>query len=540
MDLKVSDAAKVGFWVIMAVFFILLMLSYFGVVKFIGKRQDEYRLHFHFASIRGLNKGAKFKINGKEVGLVEMTDISPLSGVSVTVRIFGKGNVVHENAEVIITKESLLGSSYIEVSEPAGGYFDCDADEEPDCYYVKVLKSKVRKNDWLHYFHDGEEKLIGQIVDVEISESGFDRAKVKKIDKSINVDKTYAFVPGERKFWDSGTKKYTQVTYIDVFPPLEEESYFQGSREAGPEDLIAHVDEVVRESGLQLKELNQEILNVLKRFQDLLDDIEGLIDKDAIDELFASVKEQIESIGANVESITVGLADIVDDNKPRITSTMENIESASKSMRDLMEDPELQDSVKNISERIESIADQIEGILADIEEITDDPELKGELKESVHSVRDTLETTKKTVQDLKNRIEKVSDLEFSGEFKSRFRPEKDTYFSGVDFYLYNPEKQIYFTVGLDEIGEDNLLNMQLGFNLDEVFDLRFGVKRSKVGLGLDYHLDNFFIKSDLYDPNDVVFDMYGGIGISDNVFIVVGGESIFNDDIFNLGILYEF
>ncbi len=540
MDLKVSYAAKVGFWVIMAVFFVLLMLSYFGVVNFIGKRQDEYRLHFHFASIRGLNKGAKFKINGQEVGLVEMTDISPLSGVSVTVRIFGKENVVHENAEVIITKESLLGSSYIEVSEPAGGYFDCDAEEEVDYYYVKVLKSKVRKNDWLHYFHNGDEKLIGQIVDVEKSETGFDRVKVKKIEKSINVDKTYAFLPGERKFWDSETSKYAFVTFIDVFPPLEEGSYFQGSREAGPEDLIAHVDEVVRESGLQLKELNQEMLNVLQKFQDLLDDIEQVLDKEAIDELFASVKEQIESIGANVESMTVGLADIVDENKPRLSSTMENIEAASKSMRDLMEDPELHDAAKNISERIEKISEQIERILVDIEEITDDPELKGELKDSIHSVHDTLKTTEETVQNLKKRIEKVSNLEFSGEFKSRFKPQKDSYFSGVDFYIYNPEKQVYFTVGLDEIGEDNLLNMQLGFNLDEVFDLRFGVKRSKVGLGLDYHLDNFFIKSDLYDPNDVLFDMYGGLGISENVFIVVGGENIFRDDIFNLGILYEF
>ena len=526
--------------VIMAVFIILFMLSYFGVVNFIGKKQDEYSLHFHFASIRGLNKGAKFKINGQEVGLVEMTDISPLSGVSVTVRIFGKENIVHENAEVIITKESLLGSSYIEVSEPTGGYFDGEADGETDYYYVKVLKSKVKENDWLHYFHDGEEKLIGQIVGVENAESGFDRVKVKKIDRSINVDYTHAFIPSEKKFWDSESQKHDQVTYIDVFPPLVEGSYFQGSREAGPEDLIAHIDDVVRESGLQLKLLNQEMLNVLQKFQDLLNDIEELIDKDAIDELFASVKEQIESIGSNIESITEGLSDIVDESKPRLTSTIENVEAASKSMRDLVEDPELHDAAKNISKRIERITEQLESILADIEELTNDPELKGELKESIHTVHDTLKSTEETVQDLKNRIEKVSNLEFSGEFKSRFRPEKDTYFSGVDFYIYNPEKQVYFTVGLDEIGEDNLLNMQLGFNLDEVFDMRFGVKRSKVGLGLDYHLDNFFIKSDLYNPNDVVFDMYGGFGISDNVFIVVGGENIFDEDIFNLGILYEF
>ncbi|MFH1514128.1 MAG: MlaD family protein [bacterium] len=539
MGLKTSYAVKVGFVVILCAICLFFILKFLNFINIGGASRDDYRLYFHFPSIKGLAKGAKFKINGHEVGYVEKTDISPMSGIEVSVRILNGKDLIHENAKVIITKESILGSSYIDVTEPFGGFYETEAND-PDHYYIQIASGKIRQDDWIHYFHAGEEKIIGQVEKITIADSGFDRILVKKMDKTISVDKTYAFVPEEKKIWDEKLKKHHILTYVDVFPPLAENSYFQGSREATPEDLIAHVDTMVLDTGMQLKELNQEMVKVLQSIQGLLDDVGGLIDKDKIEELFDSLKVQIENIGTNIENITRDLSDMVGENKTRISASMQNIEDTTASIKKLAEDPELHDTFKNISSRIDSISIQIENILKDIEEISGDPQVKQDIKDSIHSMQSTLDTADQTVKNLQQKIDEVSDIEFKGQFKSRYRPDPDTYFSELDLFIHLPDQKVFYTIGLDDIGENNLLNLQLGFDIDDKIDTRFGVKRSRVGFGMDYHLNNFFIKTDLYDPNNIIFDAYAGFGLTDDVYILVGGEDLFEKDIFNLGILYEF
>ena len=539
MGLKATYAVKVGFAVILLAVCMFFILKFLNVISPGGSSRNDYRLYFHFPTIKGLAKGAKFKINGHEVGYVESTAISQMSGIEVSVRILSRKDLIHENAKVIITKESILGSSYIDVTEPFGGFYDTESDDA-DHYYIQVISGKVHQDDWIHYIHSGEEKIIGQVEKVTLAESGFDKALVKIIDNSIPVDKTYAFVPQERKIWDEEQKKYHTLTYVDVFPALTENSYFQGKREATPEDLIAHVDQMVLDTGMQIKELNQEMVKVLQSMQELLDDVGGLIDKEKIDKLFVSLKIQIENIGSNIENITKDLSEMVGENKTRISATMQNIEDATASIKKLAEDAELQESFKNITSRIESISIQIEKILTDIEEITGDPLVKQDIKDSIHSMQSTLETADETVMDMQEKFDKISDIEFKGQFKSRYNPEPDSYFSELDLFICLPDQKVFYTIGLDDIGEGNLLNMQLGFNIDDAIDTRLGVKRSKVGFGMDYHLDNFFIKTDLYDPNNIIFDAYAGIGLADDIYILVGGEDLFEKDIFNLGILYEF
>jgi ABC-type transporter Mla subunit MlaD len=537
LGLKSTYAAKVGFWVILTGVLVVMLMTYFGLITPIGKKENAYYLTFHFPSIRGLAKGAKFKINGNEVGLVEAMEISPLSGVDVLVRINDKKYYIHENAEVIITKESLLGSSYIEVTEGVGGFYDRKA-SAPDQFYLKIAKGSISNGALLHYMVDEKQRVIGQVIEVQPGDSGFDSVLIKQLDTSVILDNTFAFVPKSRVDWVGDNK--TVVSYVDVFPPLQEGSYFQGSREAGPEDLIAHIDAIVLQTGDQLKELNVEILNILKQVEGLLTDVEGLIDKKAIEELFSTVKTQIETIGNGIVQITSDVEAIVGENKPRIDATMQNVEATSASLRELAEDPELKDTMKSLNERINRLADQLDKILADVEEISGDPETKKDIKESIHTVRETLDSTSKTVKALQQKLDTVSKIEFSGQVKSRYYPEPDSYYSDIDLFIRMPENGTFCTIGVDQIGEENMFNLQLGYDINESMSARFGVKRSKVGIGMDYHINKFLIKSDLYDPNDIIFDLYGGYGITEDVYLVVGGENLFDEDIFNLGVLVEF
>ena len=533
-------AAKVGFWVLLAAFATLFLLSYFGVITILGKHKKEYYVHFHFPSIQGLNKGAKFKINGNEVGIVEETDISPASGVDVMIRIYDTKYVVHENAQVVITKESLLGSSYVEAHEPIGGYYSGAVPGRDGYFHLQVPKGKAETGVLLYLSKADFSKAIGIIEDITEGEPGYEKATVRITDNSIKLNARYAFVPSTSEMRNPVTGGVEKRRIINVFPPLEPDAYFEGTREAGPEDLIVHLDEVVIQANEKIDKLTQETGKVINQVQTLLEQLTGIIDKESVQDIVKNLKEQILKIGENMDEITVEIKNIIGENEPRITATLDNIESASKSLKDIASDPELETSLKDLTKKLGDTVDRINAILSDIEGITSDPTVKEDVKEGIHSAKGTLKDIESTVEDMKQKLDSLSQLEVSGRLKSRYRPEPDTYFSEIDLYLHMPQSGNFFTVGLDEIGEDNLLNAQLGYMMGKDWDTRVGIKRSRVGFGVDYHLDRFFMNFDLYDPNKIVFDAYAGMELNQDVFIVVGGENIFEDDIFNLGVMFKF
>ena len=540
MGLKMTYAAKVGFWVVLATFVTLSLLSYFGVITILGKRKNEYYIHFHFPSIQGLNKGAKFKINGNEVGTVEKTDISPASGVDVMIRIYDTKYVVHENAQVVIAKESLLGSSYVEAHEPVGGYFDSSVTSKNDYFYLQVPIGKSEVGDYLYFSRADFSKVVGVIEDLAAGEPGYEKAMVKILDNSIKLNHRYAFVPSTVEVKSSVTGLVEKKRVINVFAPLEQNAFFEGTREAGPEDLIVHLDEIVLQTNVKVDQLTQETKKVIEQVQRLLDELSGVIDRESVQEILKILKVQIEKIGTNMDEISGEIKKIIGDSEPRLTATLENIESTSKSIREIAEDPELGTSIKDLTKRLGDVADRINLILNDIEEITNDPNIKEDIKGGIHSAKGTLQDVESTVGEMKKNLDSISKTELSGRMKSRYRPEPDTYFTEIDLYLSIPKKGEFYTIGLDEIGEDNLVNAQLGYRLGDDADARVGIKRSKVGFGLDYHLNRFFLSTDLYNPNDLVLDAYMGMGLNQDVFIVVGGEDIFEDDIFNLGVMFRF
>ena len=533
-------AAKVGFWVILTAGLVVSLLVYFGVITISGMRRNEYYLHFHFPSIRGLNKGAKFKINGNEVGFVERTDISRMSGVDVMVRIFESRYVVHENANVVISKESLLGSSYVEVHEPIGGYFDGAIQGKDGYFYLQVPQGQAEKGDFLQIIRNNQPVPVGVIEEVTAGDPGHEKCTVKLLDKSYKFDEKYAFVPSSIEIKNPVTNLIEKKTVIDVFAPLAPDSYFEGSRESGPEELIAHIDEVILDAGVKVDQLTVETSKVIIQVQTLLDELGGMMDKKQFQDLVKTLKIQIEKIGSNMDSITAQMEGIVSDNQPRLDATMANVEATSKAIKDIAEDPELGSSLKDLTKRLTGIADHIDKILMDIEDITSDPTIKGDIKDSIHSVHSTLKETEKTVTDMKTQIDKLSNVEFSGEIKSRFRPDPDTYFTGINLYLQSPKSGNFITLGIDEIGEDDLIDAQIGYSLDKDLDARFGIKRSKVGAGMDYHLERFFLRVDVYNPNEIVLDAYTGFGIGKDLYLVVGDQNIFDEDIFNIGVMFKF
>ena len=199
-----------------------------------------------------------------------------------------------------------------------------------------------------------------------------------------------------------------------------------------------------------------------------------------------------------------------------------------------------------------TVLDNIDGIAKDIREITGDPEIKANVK-----------TVAKNATQLTNAILSLtaSDNQFDDSWKVDLRtetlgtakvaadlstvPGAQVNFNvfgklGFDFPLS------YFKVGLDEIGDSNLVNLQAGSEIaDGTGILRFGLVRGRIGAGTDINLkfldQPLTLSGEVYDINSprvrlgVLQNIFGDYGLSmywDNQFVKGINE-------FNVGVRWQ-
>lgn len=81
-----------------------------------------------------------------------------------------------------------------------------------------------------------------------------------------------------------------------------------------------------------------------------------------------------------------------------------------------------------------------------------------------------------------------------------------------------------FRVGLDDIGERTKFTLQTGSFIGDNAAIRYGVYRSKLGVGADYRRGKFSVEANLYDPNERSWNVYGGYQVTRNIDLLIGRE----------------
>ncbi len=83
-----------------------------------------------------------------------------------------------------------------------------------------------------------------------------------------------------------------------------------------------------------------------------------------------------------------------------------------------------------------------------------------------------------------------------------------------------------FRLGLANIGEGNDLTLQTGRFLGKNGAVRYGLFRSKLGVGADWHKGRFSLEGNLWNPNERSFNAYLGYRVTPQVEIIAGREHI--------------
>ena len=329
--------------------------------------------------------------------------------------------------------------------------------------------------------------------------------------------------------------------------------------------LTSSLNAVVADS--KLRENSTLALNAARRTAENFEQASANINKLTSDpSTQAGLRQSVEaltqtavSLRDTAQSIEKLATDETVQNQLRGTLTTLNqtttalLETAT-SIKSLVADPETQGQIKSAlttlvetGKTLQKTAENLQSATQGFNNVIGDQKVQDDLKASVAELRGTLEAGRGAAERINSllggRKNRNSPAEGGGEkaqkrgyapggFDFTYRYIGDGgagggFNNGRNFGDATFNAELFgspFRLGLANIGEGDDLTLQTGRFLGQNGALRYGVYRSKLGVGADYNLGKFSLEGNLYDPNRRSYNAYLGFHLTPNLELLAGRE----------------
>lgn len=299
---------------------------------------------------------------------------------------------------------------------------------------------------------------------------------------------------------------------------------------------------------INLQKSSQQTVEVMGAINNLLQN-SGI--QENAPQTFAALRQAAENIKVATAGFkSLGEKDSVDDIQQSLTSLRQSsdaLRDATLSIKTLLTDPILQGqfkstfaSLQQISQTLEQTSQNLNEASVGLKNVLGDAQLQKDLKASAAQLRSTLTSASSAAA-------RVNDL-LGGDDSSDSNTENlpktasaNNYPHGLDFtyrYLDKAPEHHYgdltfntdlfggpFRLGLSGIGEENGFTLQTGKYVGDGA-VRYGLYRSKLGVGAGYYWKRFSVEANLWDPNDSSWNAYVGVELSPSLQILLGREHI--------------
>ena len=529
--MKITSAAKVGFTAVVVIIVLIVIYRAQGWrIPWINElNYSTYTINVSFTSVKGLDRGNDVQLNGNWVGEVGAITNDGFGGVQVALLI-KSSHVIHEHANFVISRDSIFGQYVVSINELRSGHIEGKVEDNQ--FMILVEPGLLQEGQLV--VRDNE--TVGRIVSVDPHNPRADRITIELLG-DFEVDNTMAFIPTQITPGASGLRIYYK---------LQEDVVVEGTREAGPEDLVADADKA-------LMEITGQATQIMEKLGNLLDNFEQMLSPEDVRNLLNDLSEDATLISSNIIELTNRLNTILADAQPNIDNTFENIEGITSDARELIggfseyNNPEFRDSIEQIITNLENATDHLVSILEDVEKYTSDEELRTNITATVTEARSTLEMARGTLTEASGAIDEavatmdtVSAIETGAEFRIRYIPNPNRWAADLNVRIGLEGNDVFLTGGIEDLGENDQSSARIGFWINDESSARAGIYRGKIGVGLDWREDAYRFISELYDPNDLKWDVYAGYAILPELDILVGIEDIIGDDELNLSMAYTF
>jgi phospholipid/cholesterol/gamma-HCH transport system substrate-binding protein len=322
---------------------------------------------------------------------------------------------------------------------------------------------------------------------------------------------------------------------------------------------------VINENRGQLRRLLVNLDRTTSNAADTLESVNFLVKTSNMQGSIQKAGASIERAAKNVEDTTAAFKtnlsgeDTQKEIRTAITALRESTEAlrdTARSINTMVAEPGTQGQIKSTLSTLNTTATTLAETTANLRDATSglknvlgDEKVQSDMKAIPAELRSTLEATSATANRINSllggrRRKSTTDASQAGSqsgdaksgsrsgslfddlsFTYRYLPDADN--SKRNFGDVRLQTELFgapFRIGLDNIGEGTDFTLQTGRFLGENAAIRYGLYRSKLGIGADYNRGRFSLEGNLYDPNDRSYNAYAGYKLTPNFEVLLGHE----------------
>lgn len=227
---------------------------------------------------------------------------------------------------------------------------------------------------------------------------------------------------------------------------------------------------------------------------------------------------RVDRIASELESLTRAATGLVNKNSKDVTALVahakavtEQAEAVTRAVAPLVTSDKGKQQLGETLDRVHGLASTADQIAKDVAAFTGDETMQADVRELVTNAKEAAQNAKVLTKTLLMRPVRTDE----DGFKINVRTEllgslRQEQFFNVNSRLHGNFNVFgnlgfgpipYYRLGLDDIGETNLLNLQLGMRMKDGMVARFGLVRNKLGIGTDVPFwgGDTLVSGELYD-----------------------------------------
>jgi len=283
-------------------------------------------------------------------------------------------------------------------------------------------------------------------------------------------------------------EKFVNISPVhDKGDYLQDGEYIIGLDEQGMDNMMANLNKTIEQVQTLLTAMNDVLGN--KRFSSAMLD----------------TTENVRDMTRNLSELTGVMSSLAAQNQSEISGMVHNMNMMTASLmqasgevermlHDFAGDGKTAANLRAAVENMAATSARIEKMCASLEGVVTDPQTAEDLKATLHNVRGVTGKTDKM-------LGKLNNIKTEGGLETMYSGKEKDWRTNFDYRIGSEDG--FFLFGINDIGEGNDVNVQLGAKKGAITG-RAGVVESKAGLGVDFSAGSRWkFSADAADPNEV-------------------------------------
>lgn len=575
--MKAGQEIRVGIVVVVA---LALVLGGYFALRGVGWGAQQYYLRLNGAAL--IAEGNDVRLQGVKVGIVQSVTLDQATQqplLTIAVKQNDPPFSLYPSYKYSVRPSGIIGENYVDIQgQPVSGDIAYRANDISQIIPAAANGGLLGAGDKVADDVQATLKNLNITLD-RINKGVLSYDNQVKLAKALEgvakltseASKSFGAGGAKIRFGDPQAQRALNATFINAAVAANEAAL--AARDV--RKLTAAAGNVLHQTGGVMQQAGGVIGDNRKQLNSLLTNLDRTVNNAAgtiesvnfilkNSDLENSAKEISGSLtraAQNVEDTTAAFKGLGDEKTQEdLRATVSALRASTEALRDttasvkkLLADDTSQGELKGTMTALNTTANTLAETTANLRDATagiknvlGDEKVQDDFKAIPAELRRTLEATTSTAERIngllggRRRNREVQQGSDGGEESAGSSQRTGSLMSGFDFTARHMSEgrdknfgdlrfqtELFggpFRIGLDEIGEGTRFTLQTGKFLGDNAALRYGIYRSKLGVGAEYRTGRFSLEGNLYDPNDRSWNIYGGLQLSRSLELLVGRE----------------